>query len=313
MNNKKRYTISFSIFMALIIISIFITSQWNKKEEETMKIQKKETVEKIMEERTVQVSIDKEFEKDDKKLAYKTNKKGELRATYIFSHTTQKKEKIIFYAMMEENEYAVIMDIDGKKARYHTIDVPKEGQVKIDFTLSDLPPGEHIIYIFNEKVIDNKISNELEKIQTQQVFSENFFSLDVHNNNMKAIKIDDSFKTIKKIGDSYEGSMLSMQLYEEPKMSREASSVNKSIYYLVINNHVEFELKAHLRLLSDYSSEKLEQIILPANSQLLLPVNLENLKAQESIRFVLFGEPTNKVDVQFPVRIVYKSARIPIE
>ena len=104
-----------------------------------------------------------------------------------------------------------------------------------------------------------------------------------------------------------------MYLYDDQELSTEVSSIEEKKYYLLINNYQEFELKGHLYLFSDYNSEKLEQIIVPANSKVVLPVNLENHKAKESIRFLLLGEPTEKPDIQFPARIIHNSKRIPIK
>ena len=271
------------------------------------------TVERTIEERRVEVNIDEKFEIDRDQLAFETNQEGKLQATYIITNNVQKEEKRIMYAIIEGDISPFTMDINGKKTKYHIITVPKQGEVKVDFTLSGLPKGKHIVYIFSEKYIDNKTFDELEKIQSQKVFAQNYFSLDVKNNNNYSVRVRNNFKPVKKIEESHTGDMISLYLYDDQEWSNEVSSIEEKKYYLLINNHQEFELKGHLYLFSDYNSEKLEQIIVPANSKAVFPVNLENHKAKESIRFLLLGEPTEKIDIQFPVRIIHTSKRIPIK
>ncbi|MDN4606169.1 hypothetical protein [Sporosarcina highlanderae] len=275
------------------------------------------TVERTVEERRVEVNIDKKFEIDRDQLAFETNKEGQLQATYILTNNVQKEEKRIMYAIIEEDISPLIMEINGEKTKYHIFTVPKQGEVKVDFTLSGLPKGKHIVYIYSEKYIDNKTFDELEKVQSQKIFTQNYFLLDVqnnsNNNNNNLDKFDDSFKPVTKIEESYEGDMISLFLYEDQELSTEVSSIEEKKYYLLINNYLEFELKGHLYLFSDYNVEKLEQILVPANSKAVFPVNLENHKAKESIRFILLGEPTEKPDIPIPVRLMHNSMRIPIK
>lgn len=308
--------IYFFIFIVVIIsltTTLFMTFQEKEIKEVSMNIEPKiTTVEKTVEERRVEVNIDKKFEINRDQLAFETNNEGKLQATYIITNNIQKEEKRIIYAITEEGTSPVTMEIDGINRAYHMITAPKQGEVKVEFTLSGLPNGKQMVYIFSEKYFDNKISDELEKIQSQKVFSQNYFSLDVQNSNNNSVKVEDRFKPVKKIEESHEGDTISLHLYGDQDLSTEVSSIDKKKYYLLINNYQEFELKGHLNLLSDYNSEKLEQIIVPANSKVILPVNLENHKAKDSIRFVLFGEPTKKTDIHFPVRIIHSSKRLPI-
>ncbi|MEO2075957.1 MAG: hypothetical protein ABGX20_11350 [Bacillus sp. (in: firmicutes)] len=312
MKNKFHLIIVLTLVLIISILGLTL-----KKEEYTVEIEQpkaiEKTIEKTIERRRVEVSIDKMFEINRDNLEFTTNSNGEFSATYKITHNTKKEETLIFYALIEGVKTPIIMDVKGKKAPFHFIKVPKDGELQINFTLSDLPGGKHIIYLINEKYNENNISDELEKIQSQKVFSENFFSLDVKNGNNNLLEVSNYFKTVEKLGDSIEGNLFSMQLYEDHKHLIKANVVGKNNYYLVINNDKEFELRAHLKLLSDYSSEELEQIIIPANSRVGLPVNLDNLKAHESIRFILLGEPTSKLDIQIPVRFIQKSERIPIK
>ena len=283
------------------------------KEDSMDKEPKITTVERTIEERKVEVDIDEKFEIDREQLAFETNKEGKLQATYIITNNVQKEEKRIMYAIIEGDISPLMMEINGEENRYHIITVPKQGEIKVDFTLSGLPNGKHIVYIFSEKYIDNKTFDEIEKVQSQKVFAHNYFSLDVQNNNNNSVKVRNSFKPVKKIEESHKGDMISLYLYDDQEVSTEVSSIEEKKYYLLINNYQELELKGHLYLFSDYNSEKFEQIIVPANSKLVLPVNLENHRATESIRFLLLGEPTEKPDIQLPVRIMHTSKRIPIK
>ena len=129
------------------------------------------TVERTVEERRVEVNIDEKFEIDRDQLALETNKEGKLQATYIITNNVQKEEKRIMYAIIEGDISPLMIDINGEINKYHIITVPKKGEVKVDFTLSGLPNGKHIVYIFSEKYIDNKNFDELEKVQSQKVLS----------------------------------------------------------------------------------------------------------------------------------------------
>ena len=313
MASKKKYILYLIPLTLIVPIYFYSNSFWNEKKEDSVKIPETEIISKTVESRTAEVSIDKKFDIDRKKLAFKTNKKGELQATYIVTHSTQKDEKIVFYAFLEDDNSPIIMEVNGQKAAYHMISVPKKGQTKFEFTLSGLPLGEHIVYLFGEKYLENGILDELEVIQTQQAVAQNYFSLDVHNSNTYPLKVDNLFKTVEIIEDSYDAGLISMELYSDLELSMEVDFITDGDYFLVITNSREFELKAHLKLVSDYKAEELEQIIVPANSKVMLPVNLDNNIAQDSIRFVLVGEPTDKINIDFLARTILQSKRFPVE
>ncbi|MFT8323419.1 MAG: hypothetical protein ABF649_21390, partial [Bacillus sp. (in: firmicutes)] len=57
---------------------------------------------------------------------------------------------------------------------------------------------------------------------------------------------------------------------------------------------------------------EVDQIILPANSKTVLPVTLNDYYPNNSIRYILVGQPKGKLDVALPVRIMYKTKRLPI-
>lgn len=259
----------------------------------------------MLESRRVEVRIDKKFEIDREKFSFKTDENGEFQAAYIFTHKTQKIEKRAWYAMLEEKNSPLTMKVNGEKNSYYFVDVSKEGETRFDFTLTDLPPGEHIVYIISEKMKENHESD----LHPRIAFSVNYFSLKVDHS--KPQKAEEQLKIVEKIGESDKGEMISLHLYEDRQLSTVVSAVSNKKYYLSINNNSEYEIKGRLKFVADYSTEDLDQIRIPANTKGLLPVNLENHKAKESIRFILLGKPTEKIDASFPARISMFSERIP--
>ncbi|MGG3573118.1 hypothetical protein ABES80_11630 [Bacillus gobiensis] len=67
-----------------------------------MKSSEKDT---ILERRSEEVIIDKKYEINRNKLAFKTDENGEFRAAYILTHRLRRKEKRVFYAMLEERNF----------------------------------------------------------------------------------------------------------------------------------------------------------------------------------------------------------------
>ncbi|BAQ10624.1 hypothetical protein OXB_2153 [Bacillus sp. OxB-1] len=53
------------------------------------------------------------------------------------------------YSIIEEEISPIMMEINGEKTRYYIFTVPKQGEAKVDFTLSGLPNGKHIVYIYS--------------------------------------------------------------------------------------------------------------------------------------------------------------------
>ncbi|MDM5249379.1 hypothetical protein [Lysinibacillus sp. G4S2] len=181
-------------FCSILIVMLLIIILMKGRDEERVDSSKKEivekTVEKTVERRRVEVDIEKQFEIDRNKLAFKTDSNGEIQASYILTHSTQKDEKLIIYSFLENDNNPIIIDINGKKAQYHEIVVPKNGEKKVDLTLTGLPAGEHIIYLLGEKYLEKDIEEELEIKQTQEVVSHNYFSLEVLNSNIKPSIVD---------------------------------------------------------------------------------------------------------------------------
>ncbi len=270
---------------------------------------KKETFEKIVERRRVELDFEKQFEIDRNKLAFKTDSTGEIQASYLLTHSTQKDEKIIIYSFLENDNTPIIININGKKARYHEIDVPKNGEKKIDLTLTGLPPGDHLIYLFGEKYLEKDIEDELEIKQTQEVISHNYFSLEVLNSDVKPSIVDLNYKEVDKVGISKEVGRLTLQLYEDLNLTTEVNSIEKKNYFLAINNPSDYKLESHLKLIADYKAEELNKIIVPENSEVFLPVDLNEITDVESIRFILVGKPTEDINVLLPARIIQKSKR----
>lgn len=50
---------------------------------------------------------------DRNKLTYNTDENGEFRAAYIFTHRLRRKEKRVFYAMLEESNSPLTIEVDG--------------------------------------------------------------------------------------------------------------------------------------------------------------------------------------------------------
>ena len=267
-------------------------------------------IKKMVERRKVEIDIDKQYEIDKNKLAFKTDQNGEIKGAYKLTHSTQKDERKIIYAFLEDDNSPILIDIGEQKEQYHVIEVPKNGDKKVDFTLIGIPSGNHIVYIFGEKYLEKDVQNEIEIKQTQEAVTQNYFALNVINKGVKSSTIEENYTLLKKVGNSKTGINI-LELYEDKNLSKEVDSIeNNREYYLAINNPSKYKCKSHLKLITEYGIRELKKLIVPENSKVILPITLERISDTETVRFVLVGKPTEDIDVTFPARIIEKSKRL---
>ncbi|MGE7606563.1 hypothetical protein ACQKML_08130 [Peribacillus frigoritolerans] len=263
--------------------------------------------------RSVEINPDKEFIVDKDKNSFKTNEKGIIKGNISYIHSTLKDEQRVVYAFLENDDKPLKIEINGTLAPHHIIDVPKEGTKKIPFTVSDLPPGEHMLYIISEKILDDNINDPLEVSQTQKAVAGNYLSIDVHNKNKGK---STSKKVFKRTQDSQEiekETSLVMQMYEDSNLTKEVESINKDNYFLTIENPYDFELNAQLKLVSEYVPLDLQQVILPSKSKVVVPINFKDLNISKSLRILMVGTPSKKSDTPFQLRVVKKTNRYLVE
>ena len=264
---------------------------------------------KMVERRKVEIDIDKQYEIDKNKLAFKTDQNGEIKGSYKLTHSTQKDEKKIIYAFLEDDNSPILIDIGGQKEQYHIIEVPKNSEKKVNFTLTGIPSGEHIVYIFGEKYLEKDIQDELEIKQTQEAVTQNYFALNVLNKRAKSSTIEGNYTLLKKVGESITGINI-LELYEDKSLSKEVDIIdNNQEYYLAINNPSKYNLKSHLKLITEYGIEELKKATVLKNSKMILPITLERISDIGTVRFILVGKPMEDIDVTFPARIIEKSNR----
>ncbi|WP_445492349.1 hypothetical protein [Niallia sp. 03133] len=261
--------------------------------------------------RWAEIRMEEEFVIDRNKLAFKTNRKGELEGTFLLTVNMPEEEKMILYPVMENPQSTLIMEFNGEKAAYHIMDVPKNGKVKVRFTLKGLPAGTHTVYIFLERYFVWKEKEEKNSKQ-HEIFDPLYFSLEVYDDK-DSLFANKYFESVKKVGNADEKhDLFSIKIFEDSMFAKEARMVGKTNYFLLINNASVYEWKGYVKLLADYQTEEIKQIIIPADSMVGLPVELRNHQAMESIRMIFIGEPTKKIDVPFLLRKIFKTKRLPI-
>jgi len=298
-----------SLNMYSIIVVLSIEKERDEKGIDKEDLPEEGNIKKIVERRKVEIDIDKYYEIDKNKLAFKTDQNGEIKGSYKLTHSTQKDEKKIIYAFLEDDNSPILIDIDGQKEQYHIVEVPKNGERKVNFTLTDIPSGDHIVYIFGEKYLEKDVQDELGIKQTQEAVTQNYFALKVLNKRAKSSTIEENYTRLKKVGDSKTG-MNILELYEDKSFSKEVDIIeNNHEYYLALNNPSKYKLKSHLKLISEYGIEELKKVIVPENSKVILPITLERIIDTETVRFILVGKPIEDIDVTFPARIIEKSKR----
>lgn len=268
---------------------------------------------KTTETRTVEFHLDKEFIVDQNRNSFKSNEKGMIKGNILYIHSTIKEEQRAVYAFLENDNTPIEMEIEGKEGYHHIIDIPKKGTKKVDFTIADLPPGKHIIYIISEKVLNNNVNDPLEIYETQQTVARNYISVAVNNENRKISKIQNIYTPSKKIQSIDKETSVQLRMYEDSNLTKEVESIKKGNYFLAIENPHDFGLKAHLKLISEYVPLEFQSILIPPKAKVMVPINLKDYKISNSIRIIMVGEPAEKLDLPLPLRIVKETFRFPVE
>ncbi|MFB5089363.1 hypothetical protein PGC35_19595 [Psychrobacillus sp. PGGUH221] len=325
---KKRHILLLVIMIPLILILLFVLideRKWsimfnsNTNNEKSIQQSTKETEQsrdikskKTTESRTVEIHLNTEFIVDRDKNSYKTNEKGTIKGNILYKHSTLTEEQIAVYAFLQNDNTPLKIEINGTVNSHHIIDVPKEGTKKIPFTISSLPPGEHFIYIISEKVLNDKISDPLEIYKTQKTVAGNYLSLEVINKGKEVSSIQNKFTPAQKIQDLENETTLVMQMYEDSNLTKEVESISKDNYFLTIENKHDFELKAQLKLISEYIPVELQQVLIPPKSKVMVPIEIKNINLNKSARIIMVGEPLENLDIPLPLRIVKITNRFPI-
>jgi len=318
-SSYKYYIVFVSIILICIILFLLKQNESSEDKGQDFKTTEevtgviKENDDKIIitEKRRVEVKIDGEFEIDRNKLLFKTNANGEFKAKYIFSHSTLNDEKFVFYALTEDGDSLLTLEVNNIEDTHHFLNTSKTGVTEVDFSILDVPSGKNIIYIISEKLIDETLTDSFARKQNQEVFSANHFSLEDNKKDIDADR-NKTYIKLEKINDSSGMDLTPLKLYEDEQLESEVISVKDGNYYLSINNAYSENWTGTLNLLNDYNLEKKYYLKVPANSETMIPIQLTELENTESIRFLLFVEPDLK-GVELPLRIIHFSKRIPVE
>lgn len=79
-------------------------------------------------------------------------------------------------------------------------------------------------------------------------------------------------------------------------------------------NPQNFDVRGNLYFISDYELEESQKLVIPANTMIVIQVELSNDILNESMRFLFLGAPQRTFsNVDSPVRISQFSLRLPIQ
>lgn len=252
---------------------------------------------------------------DSKKLLYTVDQDGKFEATYTLKHNTRTPEKMVFYILMENTNTPISVKINGIQKKYHVMKVPKKGKVSVTFTISNVPKGNHIVYLFTEIYEEDLNSkNPVEKHNIQTFMSFYYFQLKGKEGVTKAI----SQKSIKPISvlkaDAKKDH--SLKLFKDEKLSNEIlDSITRGMYYLSFNNSDEFNMRANMYVLNDYEVQNNDpnSVDIAPFTKAVVPIDLSNIKSNNSIRIIMIGIPEkNKTEAPFPVRVAFSTMRFQV-
>ncbi|MDE5055354.1 hypothetical protein NDK25_24355 [Niallia taxi] len=272
-------------------------------------------IKETTETRSVQVLPDEEYIVDIDNISFKTDAYGTLKGNISYTQSTLTEEQRIVYGFLEDNNSPIKIELDGDLAPHHTIDTPKEGTKTIPFALKDLPPGDHILYIVSEKVLNDNISDPLEIASTQKSVAANYFSLKVNNKNKdKTANTERTYSTAKVVKELEIETSEVMKLYEDSNLTKEVvSELKNDKYFLTIKNPYDFELNARFKLISEYEPSDLQDVNIPANSKVIVPINLKSSKLYKSARVLMLAEPAKDMGLSYAARFIKVTNRFKVE
>ncbi|MEC1178285.1 hypothetical protein P9B03_07310 [Metasolibacillus meyeri] len=263
------------------------------------------------ERRTTAIYLKPKFIIDRDQNSFQTDEKGMIEGYILYEYSTVKESQLAVFAFLENDITPIKIKMNGVVASYHMIDLPNEGGT---FTITNLPRGNHILYIISEKVLNNTISDPVEIYDTQITVARNFLSIKVQNERTETSTIPSSYATVEKIQDSKNDTSVIMQMYEDSNLTKEVDFINNiDDYFLTIENQYDFEMKAHLKLISGYETLELQQILIPANAKVLVPTNFQAFHINKSARIIMVAAPSEKLDIPYALRVVKTTKRFPIE
>lgn len=266
------------------------------------------------ESRTTEIHLNPKYIIDRDKNSFQTDEKGTIKGFIWYKYSTTVENQLAVFAFLENDATPVKIEMNGTVAPYHMIDIPKEGGKKVPFTIINLPRGHHILYIISEKVLNNTISDPLEIYDTQRTVARNFLSIKVHNEQTETSTIPNNYAAVEKIQDLKNETSVIMQMYEDADLTKEVDTINSmDNYFLTIESQYDFEMKAHLKLISDYETLELQQILIPANAKVIVPTNFQAFQIDKSARIIMAAAPSEKLDIPYALRVVKTTKRFPIE
>lgn len=313
---RKKYLVSLTLLLFVIIFILFyiIKVKDDIKDDKSMLSDPEnsgmEIIRKTVERRETKISTIEKYITDINTLSYKSDENGQFEGTYTLIHNTQKDEKTVFYALLENSDLPLEFYVNGEKGSYHIIDMPKNGEKEINFKFINLPPGEHIIYFFTEKfygeyktpqpVMHKYITRYYLSVDVKGLSS----GLSLKGNHKNPLKEEKAIDNEEKL-----------YLFENESLSKEAENFKKGIYYLLISNPHDFDIKGNLSAMADYEYKPIEDIIVKknSNSTILIELDYEFIHDKESIRFLFLGTPQELAGEDgIPIRIMIPSERFPI-
>ncbi|MEX3625537.1 hypothetical protein [Viridibacillus arvi] len=262
--------------------------------------------------RTTSMETTPKFTNNKDKLDFKTDSDGCFKGAYILNHQTQTDNKLIFYILVENIDSPVSFIVNGEESEYHIIHVPKLGEVTFDFELSNLPIGKHIIHLINEPCFEYVVQVQECNPSIKYIYTGIYFSLEVTNGKMP-LELK-KYEIIHEQRESDFKNRISLNLFEDKKLSIVAEQIKDGSYYLAINNDIDYEIKGQLCIMSDYRLESAQKLIVPLKKKVIVPVKFHRDSLKKSIRFIFLMIPT-KIDAEagIPSRNVFMSERLLVQ
>lgn len=307
----------FGLFLVFICISM-VNGMGEKDEPMKSKATNKKfsIIGKSLNKRKTRMSTTEQYITDINKLSYKSDDNGVFEGTYTLIHDTKEDERIVFYAILENSKTPLEFIVNNQKKAFHVVEMPKNGENKINFKFNNLPPGEHILYFFTEKYFDDyKTVESFEQLGFHNYISRYYFLIDVKSQHSEVLN-EMSYKKTLIIDDIVEkGEKLSV--FEDEELSEATGKIKNGFYYLLINNPYDFDIAGTLCVIADYEYKPIEDIVVTKNSKSTISIELDEefIRKKESLRFLFLGtlQKSKIIKEDIPIRLMIPSQRFIVE
>lgn len=117
----------------------------------------------------------------------------------------------------------------------------------------------------------------------------------------------------------YETRMVEIQFEEQYMINQNQAAfqineilyVEKKKYVLSVYNTSAYQLKTNIKLLTNHKTKNIENIFIPANAQIILPLDLTEINEIDSMRVMLTGEVLQEEEARYPIKVVEFPKQLP--